>query len=419
MNLTKEYLLNESKTFCILPWIHLYVNPQGVSAPCCISSYAATDAGVGNTKVNTINYIVNSSAMIKLRSNMLNGTQDSSCSACYNYENQGMTSPRHSNNEELANTLDQDMLFEVGNVLNFKMKYFDIRFSNICNFKCRSCGAKCSSLWEQEDNQQNINTRIIPKENRKEFLQEVIDQIQHIDTAYFAGGEPLITEEHYVLLEEMIRQKRTDIKLKYNTNLSNLKFKDKDLLGLWKHFSNDIQVYASIDHYGERAEYIRHGTNWAQVENNFLMVKKTPYIRLQMNSVLSIYNCSTMLEFYEYLYEKKLYDIYDRSNSLYHLSAPSYLSANILPPEYQVLARANLSKAIDYLNLLDKQCNVYHVGRTSDKIKQFSNSIAWLQQDSTWEQSKKEFILETKRLDKIRGESFVKTFPELAGLMED
>jgi len=350
---------------------------------------------------------------------MLNGIQDSSCNSCYNYENKGMSSPRHGTNLELAHTFDEDMISEDGNVSNFKMKYFDIRFSNICNFKCRSCGAKCSSLWEQEDKQQNIDTRIIQRNNRKEFLGEVIDQIQNIDTAYFAGGEPLITEEHYILLEEMIQQKRTDIKLKYNTNLSNLKFKDKDLLSLWKHFDNDILIYASIDHYGERAEYIRHGTDWGHVENNFLMVKKTPYVRLQMNTVLSLYNCSTMFEFYEYMYNKKLYDIYDKSNSLYHLTTPVYLNANVLPREYKDRARANLHKLIDYINLLDKQCTVQYVGRTADKIKQISDTISWLTPDDIWFQYKKEFREETDRLDKIRGESFVKTFPELAGLMED
>ena len=35
------------------------------------------------------------------------------------------------------------------------------------------------------------------------MLNEVLEQVEHIDLAYFAGGEPLITPEHYVILEEM------------------------------------------------------------------------------------------------------------------------------------------------------------------------------------------------------------------------
>jgi MoaA/NifB/PqqE/SkfB family radical SAM enzyme len=419
MKISKEYLLTQSKTFCVLPWIHLYVNPQGVSSPCCISGYAASNAGVGNTKLNTIQEVVNSPEMVRLRRNMLNGIQDPSCSSCHSYEAQGITSPRAGINAELGNSFSEDMVMLDGSMPDFKMKYYDVRFSNICNFKCRSCGAKCSSLWEQEDKKHNIDTRIIQRDNRKDFLPEVIAHIQHMDMAYFAGGEPLITEEHYVLLEEMIKQKRTDIRLKYNTNLSNLRFKDKDLLGLWKHFTHDIQVYASVDHYGDRAEYIRHGTNWGQVESNFLMVKKTPGVVLQMNTVLSLYNCSTMFEFYEYMYEKKLYDIRDRSNSLYHMTTPTYLNANILPPEYKERARTNLTKLGEYLTSLNAHCTVYHHGRLEDKLKQFSDTKTWLTQESTWEQNKEDFRRETNRLDNIRGESFVNTFPELAGLMED
>lgn len=419
MKISKEYLLKQSNTFCILPWIHMYVNPQGDAAPCCISGYAATAGGIGSTKTTTIPEIINSAEMKTLRRNMLNGIKDTSCNSCYDIEARGMSSPRMSTNAELTSSFDEAMISPNGSIDNFKMKYFDIRFSNICNFKCRSCGSRCSSLWEQEDRQQNIKTHIIRQEDRPEFLSEVLEQIQYMDMAYFAGGEPLITDEHYVLLEEMIRQKRTDIKLKYNTNLSNLKFKDKDLLGLWKHFTNDIQVYASIDHYGDRAEYIRHGTNWAQVENNFLLVKEKPFIQLQMNTVLSVYNCTTMLEFYEYMYEKKLYNVHDQSNSLYHLTSPSYLNSTILPRPYQVIARENFSKLLDYIKFLDTTCEMQHPGRTGDKLKQLSNAVTWLNQDSTWHFHRDKFRLETNRLDRIRGESFVKTFPELAGLMED
>ena len=119
------------------------------------------------------------------------------------------------------------------------MRYFDLRFSNICNFKCRTCNYEYSSQWEQEDKRRGIKRPIInfAKEDTA-LLQDVINQIPNIETAYFAGGEPLITEEHYIIIEEMIRKNRTDIKLMYNTNLSNFKFKNnkKDFLNGKNHF---------------------------------------------------------------------------------------------------------------------------------------------------------------------------------------
>ena len=38
---------------------------------------------------------------------------------------------------------------------------------------------------------------------------------------------------------------------------------------MWSHFTKKIEVYASLDHYGSRAEYMRKGTDWKQIEENF------------------------------------------------------------------------------------------------------------------------------------------------------
>ena len=116
-----------------------------------------------------------------------------------------------------------------GYLSNFKMRYFDLRFTNICNFKCRTCNSAFSSQWEFENLKRKLpNARVFDKNNKPEFLKEILDHVPYMETAYFAGGEPLITEEHYILLEEMIRLGKTDIQLSYNSNASNLKFKQKD-----------------------------------------------------------------------------------------------------------------------------------------------------------------------------------------------
>jgi organic radical activating enzyme len=297
-----------------------------------------------------------------------------------------------------------------GSLKEFKMRYFDIRFNNICNFKCRTCGSGFSTQWEQEDLKNKVwNARVIPKNDNKKFLAEVVDQIPYMETAYFAGGEPLITEEHYILLEEMIRSGNTGINLRYNTNLSNLKFKDKDLLSLWKHFTNGVNVYASIDHYGERAEYIRHGTDWGIVESNFKLVKKTPFVNLHMNTVLSVFNVLTINDFYQYLYDNKMYSSKDNVYTLYNMSTPDFLACHILPPELKIKAKESLEQAVAFLK--SKRFKV-------QQIQQVSDAIPWATSKDSWEQQKVNFRNEVKRLDKIRDENFKQTFPELAILLE-
>jgi len=409
--MNKEYHLTESKTFCMLPWVHLYTTPIGVAAPCCISASISTEKGMGDSTKQPLMELVNSEKMKELRMDMLAGVKNPECNSCHVGELHGGNSFRQSANKDYGKFFDEAInnTLPDGSITKFEMRYFDIRFNNICNFKCRTCVSEFSSQWEQENLKNKVTyAKIHPKNDSPKFLQEVIDQIQFMQTAYFAGGEPLITEEHYVLLEEMIKQGRTDIKLRYNTNLSNLKFKNKDLLGLWKHFDKNIELSASIDHYGSRAEYIRNGTVWPTIEENFLNIKKLPYVNMQINTVLSIFNLLTFDKFYEYLINNKMYSPIDPTYGLYRMTGPIYLSCHILPEEYKIQGKESIEKSISLL----KQHNF-----TKHQIASLEQVLPWLFSENIWEQNKNEFKNEVQRLDKIRGEDFSKTFPELAGLL--
>jgi MoaA/NifB/PqqE/SkfB family radical SAM enzyme len=409
--MNKEYLLNESKTFCMAPWVHLYTTPTGIAAPCCISESAGSVYGLGNPAKQSLMELVNSEKMKNLRMDMLSDVKNSECKNCHVSELHGGDSFRQSINIDYEKFFDQslDNTLPDGSLTKFEMRYFDIRFNNICNFKCRTCGSEFSSQWEQENIKNKLPYgKIHPKNDSPKFLKEVVDQIPFMQIAYFAGGEPLITEEHYILLEEMIKQGCTDIILRYNTNLSNLKFKDKDLLSLWKHFKHRIQVSASIDHYGARAEYIRHGTDWSKVEENFIQIKKTPYIVLSMNTVLSVFNTLTIQNFYQYLIDKQLYNTQDNPFSIYNMVDPSYLACHILPEEYKFKGKESLEATVKLLK--DNNFN-------KNQIKYPEASLAWLFSKNTWDENKDQFRSEIHRLDNIRGEDFVKTFPELEGLL--
>jgi len=413
IKINKLDLLENSKTFCMYPWIHLHTTPSGRTAPCCIAKSCTDDYALNPNDYNLME-LVNSDMMKTLRLDMLKGVQNPECENCYKHEKQNICSSRKSVNKDFGKYFDEAIIastnLEDGSLKQFKMRYFDIRFSNICNFKCRTCGLHYSSQWEQEDIKHSpIHVNPIPKNNNKEFLQNVLDQIPYMDTAYFAGGEPLITEEHYILLEEMIRLGRTNIQLKYNTNLSNLRFKSKDLLSIWKNFKMPIQIYASIDHYGERAEYLRHGTDWGVIESNFLTIKQQSNINLSINTVLSAFNLLTIDKFYNYLIDKGMYyptcDVY----SLYPMATPTHLSCHILPMEYKDQAKIKLQNCVDRFT---------KENFTHEQTHEFVNGIRWIYSENTWEREKFNFFSEVNRLDRIRGENFSKVFPELAPLYE-
>jgi len=149
MSIDKKYLLEESKVFCMFPWLHLNVTPRGDIYPCCSNDYQNP---FGNTKEISLEQAFNSPKMKELRLDMLNDRKNSICNFCYKHEEAGPHSFRNYSKDNFAKYFDEIVptTQEDGTVSEFKMRYFDIRFSNICNFKCRTCGAEFSSQWAAE-----------------------------------------------------------------------------------------------------------------------------------------------------------------------------------------------------------------------------------------------------------------------------
>jgi len=406
--MNKEFLLNESKVFCMFPWMHLNVTPKGDIYPCCSNDYTQP---FGNTKEITLKQAFNSPKMKELRLDMLNERKNKICDFCYKHEEAGPHSFRNYSKEQFGKRFDEVVptTKEDGTVDEFKMRYFDIRFSNICNFKCRTCGSEFSSQWGAEM-QKNYDPKhpivIHADDNKGNLLEEVLSHVEHIDLAYFAGGEPLITDEHYTILEEMIRLGRTDIVLRYNTNASNIKYKKHDVLQLWKHFKK-IELSCSIDHYGERAEWLRHGTDWGKVESNLLTFRELDYVVFQMNTVFSIFNYPTIGEFYQYLKDKNIVRREDWYHSLYLAVHPNYYSAKSLPKELKVDAAR---KALAWAEANQKD------GTSLSRL--VTDAVNFASDTNGWAEVKDKFLMHTGSIDRIREENFWKVFPELNKLQE-
>jgi len=405
MNMNKNFLLNESKIFCMFPWMHLNVTPKGDIYPCCSNDYTTP---YGNTKEISLKEAFNCDKMKSLRLDMLNERKNDICTFCYKHEEAGPHSFRNYSKEQFSKHFDDIVptTKEDGTVDEFKMHYFDIRFSNICNFKCRTCGSEFSSQWGAEMNKHFVKGHpvVIHADEKGDLLRECLEQVEHIDLAYFAGGEPLITDEHYIMLEEMIRKGRTEITLRYNTNASNIKYKSYDVLDLWKHFKR-VELSCSVDHYGERAEWLRKGTDWGIIETNLLKFRELDYVSFQMNTVFSIFNYPTIGEFYQYLKDKEIIRREDWYHSLYLAVHPSYYCAKSLPKQLKIEAA---QKAKQWAN--DNEGDGTSLSRLVNDAINFAN------ESDTWEQNKNEFLQHTASIDRIRDENFWKVFPELNNL---
>jgi len=401
---------SDSKHFCILPWVHMHIWPNGTTYPCCL---ATNDYVVGNTNESSFKEIWNSPRMKELRLNILEDKPTSGCTRCYEHEENGSHSMRMNMNNDYQNHMHRpiELTNSDGSVDDVYMAYMDIRFSNICNFKCRTCGPELSSFWVDDAIKLNRYTKEQPRILRiKDTLDELWEDMeQWIDTVeriYFAGGEPLIMDEHYKILEYLIEIGKTDIVISYNTNFSKLKFKNKNVLELWKHFKN-INIGASLDDSGVRAEYMRSGTKWKEIEaNRIALQKEVPHAQFQVSSTISIFNAWHCIDFFDEWISKGYVE-------------PDKIDINILLfPENQRLQNLPyefrqeiIIKIKDYIKR-HKLDETSHVGFGGDR------SIAGLNALIHALNEPKSFNIEPFRkynnaIDKVRNENLFDAFPEL------
>ena len=261
-------------TICAIPWMHLNFEPNGKVVPCCLTS--THNYFAGDLTTDSIEEIWNSDNMKSLRLQMINGEQPKICSTCFNKERVTGLSGRIHHNKAFTKVLERipKITDETGHVSEMNLLYWDFRFSNLCNLKCRSCGPRYSSAWvpdakklgliSDQDKVWNIDS--VDDTNNFDFLTEQINVVEKI---YFAGGEPLMMDEHWQILELLDKNNRHDVKISYNTNCTTFTYKNKDVFDYWKKWNADkLEVWPSIDEIGPRAELIRSGTVWSKVEAN-------------------------------------------------------------------------------------------------------------------------------------------------------
>lgn len=393
-----------SETFCVLPWMHLYIGTDSNVLPCCMGD---KDYPLGSIINNTIADIANSDSARQLRLNMLNGVKSKECSQCYHVEATGLPSYRQSANIEWAQFVDRKDQTAPNGSIEFEAHYIDIRLNNICNLKCRYCSGHYSSSIAQEEKEMFGSSAIIyetlSQEQRDQALENIWPHMANVEKIYFAGGEPLITAEHYKILDHLIAIGKTDIEITYNTNFTKLTYKGRSILDLWKQFSN-VTVGASLDAMGRVAEYARYGTRWQDMDKNFALLKKhCPHVHFKITSTASMLTVESLMLLQKDWYENKQIPIDDFAVSL--LYSPDTLSLQILPAEQKDRIGQLINKHINWLTA---------VGATSP-IEQWQNVMTYMYADDR-SHLLPEFVKLNSLKDTRRKESFITIYPKFKNL---
>lgn len=378
--------------------------PNGAVYPCCLTPMEYT---MGDLNQENLKEVWNNKQYKKLRSEMISGKEPESCKRCFEQESVGKNSFREDVNEKFRHL---HYLFDKtktdGSLDYFKLYYWDFRFSNICNMRCRSCGPQLSTGWYEDTKKLwgDLPQDIPDYEPKFDMWKEIEPFFPDVESIYFAGGEPLIMEEHYKILEKLDELGKYDTHISYNTNFSRLKYKKINAVDVWSKFKN-VEIGASIDGFGKKAEYIRKGTDWNKIEANRKELKrKAPNVDFWINFTLSVYNSYHVIEFYNWAVESGFI-----KPDKFHINLvqfPEHLRLQILPTQI----KKDLTREYKKLAEATRKRNIDHLADQFDSITNFM----WQEDRSDLQVKFKKYTL---AVDKIREENFETVFPELEQLL--
>ncbi len=323
-----------SKSICLLPFIHTYIRADGSMVACCRSQGTKLNKGDSSFKENW-----NSGKYLELRKSLIHGEYPATCQQCWNEEATGIKSTRQQTWEDHGNGdfgTDQVLVSEDMNVVADPPLFIELKCSNFCNLKCRMCYS-LSSFRVREDREiidKYISGYHWPdkiwssRETIKSLIEDEGRLLQKVQTIQFSGGEPLISDEHLDLLNQLntLKYVNPNICLKYATNLTHLRFRGVDYLSIWKHFKK-VCLIVSVDGIYDVYDYIRVGSDFNRVMNNLKKMIDSGYLNVSINFTTQAYNVFQLPEFLDY-FKKIAIPV-----NIQLLSSPDLMIISSYPPE--------------------------------------------------------------------------------------
>ena len=357
----------------------------------------------------------NSELHQRVRSQMLAGEESPECQLCWDEERAGLPSKRlHMLKHYPIDTI-QNTQSGLINTEEFPLEYIDLRFGNLCNMKCRSCGPSDSSLLYDDivaisgkdtfefyssttyQLKQINNTWTLKNDDFRWYQDEKFwDMIKHIvpniNRLYLTGGEPLINKAQWRLLDLCIELGVSKhIVLEYNSNMTLI---PDNAFTVWSQFK-EIHIGCSIDAVGDLAYYMRYPVQWDDVRDNVFKLGNATCSNLlaKFSPTISVFNILELLTMADWLRENRMPNI--RPVPSFHiLEGPYYQNIQILPKEtkawicaeyekwyasapWRMRYKAQFDSVLTYMNAQDRSHLIADLKENTEKLdKHRSQNIA-------------------------------------------
>jgi MoaA/NifB/PqqE/SkfB family radical SAM enzyme len=416
-----------SKTFCILPWMHTFIDVNGEVKLCCIATEglpSVKDGAALSLQKKPFREIWNSPEMKEVREKMLTGQEVESCRRCNKEDAMGQVSYRQNYNKYwLHDRQDGDQWVQrveesmtKGYEVPLLPAYFDIRPGNLCTLKCRMCHSDYSNLIKDDvvhskwayHSEPTGQTRF---SDGKEWYQaeevviaELLENVQETRMFYLAGGEPLVNPFVRRLIDTLIdRGVAGQVSIEISTNATVLPLPLVEKLGQFAH----VRLFLSIDGHGPLYEYIRYPGKWDRVSKHLEEASRLSGWSCAVTTTVQNYNALALPEIFKVM---EAIGLPCNFNLVY---SPEYLSIRAMPGKARALAAQRLIDLREYAErspMAKIQPGI---------VANISNVIIELEQESEhiYRRSIRDFNTFTNDLDKSRGQSFRDVCPELYELI--
>jgi sulfatase maturation enzyme AslB (radical SAM superfamily) len=385
-----------NKTFCAKAWVHLHPVADGTVGLCCDARSVKI---MGNLSKNSLAEIAISNGMNEVRRKMLAGEKIPECDFCYSKEVSGVRSIRNMINEVYQDKID-DLIENTNDDGSFKtewkLRHLNLRLTNLCNFSCRSCGPLYSNLIARE--QTNTMTVMDATTIRPSLMEEIFSNLQDVETLSCEGGEPVINDDYWKILDGLIAIGNTDVRLFYITNLSKLEHHGKNLIEYLLKFKKH-RLLMSIDAFGDRLELLRNGASWSKIYSNLKEVHAAG-INSAYQVTITAYNVWHVSDLERFLIEDGLLN--NSTFEHYVSPRPDFINVKILPTSVKDAVK---EKIIAHQQFLIEN-NYEH------KCAQWDKLIEYMYADD-YTSLIPRFIGYNERVDGWRNQKLYDVFPEL------
>ena len=410
-----------SPSFCAAKWLNASIHlGHGYTHSCHLPIPHPIDQEAIKTDPSAIH---NTEHKKKQRAKMLSGIRPSECEYCWKIEDIGRENiSDRVYKSKIYNQKDIDAIAKQPPQHNVMPRTLEISFDRVCNFACSYCNAGYSTTWGKDIKTNGAYQNLVsdgagayhntgewaepygPLNEGNPYVEAFFrwwpELSKHLQELRITGGEPMMGNGLWRLLEQMLPQDLHNMRFAVNSNLGiKPELLDKLITYTQQLDVMSFDLYTSCEAHGKQAEYIRDGLNYAQWRSNLVhFIKNAKFRSVTIMMTITSLSLFSIVEFMDDMAELKKKHGHNRPLlDLNILRWPSFMSPLVLPDEIKDYCRkrlefwysihinnplfgegelAQVKRLIDYIETVDKP----HRRTTEDKAKLQADFKSFYQQ---------------------------------------